>query len=59
MANESTYHRIEANIYPIECRSRGKAGGDSSLEGLRNQEAERAIGKKKGWSRFIARPSEH
>jgi hypothetical protein len=53
MPNGNKYRRTEANIYFIECRSGGEAGGRSGVSRRRSQKAEAAIGKKIGWSRFI------
>jgi hypothetical protein len=49
MPNGSKYHRTEANMYSIECRNGGEAGGCSGFEGQRSHKAERAIGRKSGW----------
>jgi hypothetical protein len=49
MQNGSKYHRTEASMYSIECKSGGEAGGRSRLERRRSEKAEGAIGKKSAW----------
>jgi hypothetical protein len=44
MGNESKDHRTDANIYSIECRTGGEAGGCSGVSGMRSQKAEGALG---------------
>jgi hypothetical protein len=53
MPNGSKHRRTEANIYLIECRTGGEAGGCSGLEGQRTHMAEGTIGRKDGGWRFI------
>jgi hypothetical protein len=49
MANESKPRQSDANIYSIECRTRGKSGDRSGLEGRRSHKAECLIGGKSDW----------
>jgi hypothetical protein len=57
MPNGSKCHRPEANIYSIECRTGGEAGGCSGLKRRRSQKAEGVIERKSDWCNFIGRPS--
>jgi hypothetical protein len=49
MPNVSKYHGTETNIYSMECRTRGKSGGCSGLDGLRSHKAEGGIERENVW----------
>jgi hypothetical protein len=49
MPNGSKYHRRDANIYSIECRTGDEAGGCSGLERRGSHKAEGLIVSKSGW----------
>jgi hypothetical protein len=48
MGNESKFHRRDANIYLIECRTGEEAGGCSCLERGRSHKTEAPIVNKSG-----------
>jgi hypothetical protein len=48
MENENKYHRNDANIYSIECRTGDESGDGSGLERGRRNKAERSIVNKSG-----------
>jgi hypothetical protein len=47
VANGNKQHRTQVNIYSMDCRTGGEAGGFSGLDGRRGQNAE---GRKNDWS---------
>jgi hypothetical protein len=46
MENEGKYHRMDANMYSIDCKTGDESGGCSGLERGRSHKAEGLIGSK-------------